>query len=131
MAAGSIRKKAGKNGPDRYYVRTRMKVIDPETGKPKWKDVEKGGRERQQGQAAQASEAAERDAQEAAGPRLTTGTFKPTATHGALTSGQRWLREHVRRNLKPSTAANYRDTFLTHISPRAGGVPRGCRSRTR
>ena len=51
MAAGSIRKKA-KNGPDRYYIRTHIKVIDPETGKPKWKDVEKGVGNDEQGQAA-------------------------------------------------------------------------------
>lgn len=36
MAAGSIRERNG-----RFYVRTRVQVIDPETGEVRWKQVEK------------------------------------------------------------------------------------------
>lgn len=36
MTAGSIRERNG-----RFYVRTRVQVIDPETGEVRWKQVEK------------------------------------------------------------------------------------------
>jgi integrase len=112
MARGTIRQKNG-----RYYVRTRVRVIDPKTGKPKWKDVEKavGNDSRGKPLSKRAAERMLKDFQGA----VDAGTFKPT-TLTVHELGVRWLREHVQPNLKPSTAANYRDTFHTHISPALG-----------
>ena len=94
-----------------------MKVIDPKTGKPKWKDVEKAVGDDERGRPL-GKRAAERELKKLQG-RVDDGTFKPsTVTVHDL--GVRWLREHVRPNLKPSTAANYRNTFHVHIDPALG-----------
>jgi integrase len=105
MSQGSIRKRG-----DRYYVRTRVRAIDPDTGKAKWKDVEKAaGRERRDALAML------KELQHQVDERR----YVPNATT-VLELGQRWLREHAQRNLKPSTAANYKGTFYTHVAPVLG-----------
>ena len=106
MAQGSIRKRSG-----RYYIRTRVRVIDDETGKPRWKQVEReGGRHPLPGCRGRA----EGDARS----RRRGPVQAEPAT--VLELGQRWLREHVQCDLKPSTAANYKGTFYTHVAPALG-----------
>ena len=105
MAQGSIRKRG-----DRYYIRTRVRVIDPGTGKSKWKQVEKAA-----GSKHGAAETMLKNLQS----NVDAGTYTPDATT-VLELGQRWLREHAQRNLKPSTAANYKGTFYTHVAPMLG-----------
>ncbi len=92
MAAGSVRERNG-----RFYIRTRVKVIDPETGEGRWKQMEKaaGGSKRQ-------AERMLRDLQGAA----EDGRYVPTSMT-VLELGRKWLREHMQPSLKPSAAANY------------------------
>lgn len=107
MAAGSIRERDG-----RFYLRTRVKVIDPETGELRWKQVEKAaGTSRRQAQRML------RDLQGEA----EDGRYVPTSTT-VLELGRRWLREHVQANLKPGAAANYKGTFYRHVAPTLGAV---------
>jgi hypothetical protein len=106
-ARGSIRKLNG-----RYYIRTRVQVIDPETGKTRWKQVEKavGTSAKQAGQALKALQRA-----------VDEGAYVPTQMT-VLELGRKWLREHVQPNLKPGAAANYKQVFYTHVVPSLGAV---------
>jgi integrase len=105
--AGYLRERDG-----RFYVRTRVKVIDPQTGAASWKQIEKAaGTSKRQAKAVLKDLATEVD----------SGRYVPTDTT-VLELGRRWLREHVQANLKPGTAANYRGTFYTHIAPALGAV---------
>lgn len=106
MAQGSIRKRGG-----RYYIRTRVRVIDEDTGEPRWKQVER----KVDGTLYRDAEAALKDLQGS----VDTGQFKPNAAT-VLELGRRWLSEHVQCDLKPSTAANYKGTFYMHVAPALG-----------
>ena len=116
MAQGTIRERGG-----RYYIRTRVRVIGETTGEPKWKQVERKvpdkvdpkGRRKPGGR--REAEAALKSFQ----GDVDTGRFKPSA-ETVLDLGRRWLSEHVQRDLKPSTAANYKGTFYTHVAPALG-----------
>ena len=79
MAAGSIRERGG-----RFYVRTRVQVIDPETGEVRWKQVEKAtGSSKRQAQRVLRSLQADAD----------DGRYVPSALT-VLELGRRWLCEH-------------------------------------
>lgn len=107
MAAGSIRERGG-----RFYIRTRVQVIDPETGKVRWKQVEKAaGSSKRQAQKVLRSLQVDVD----------DGRYVPSAMT-VLELGRKWLREHVQPNLKPSAAANYKGTFYKHVAPTLGAV---------
>jgi integrase len=104
-ATGTIRKR-GKH----YYIRTRVRVIDPETNKPGWKQVEKAaGTNRKQ--ASEALKALQKEVDE--------DTFIPTSMT-VLELGRKWLKEHVQPELKPGAAANYKSTFNRHVAPSLG-----------
>jgi integrase len=107
MAAGSIRERGG-----RFYVRTRVQVIDPETGEVSWKQVEKaaGSSKREAQRVLRGLQADVED-----------GRYVPTALT-VLELGRKWLREHVQPNLKPGAAANYKGTFYKHVAPTLGAV---------
>jgi integrase len=106
-AKGSIRKLNG-----RYYIRTRVQVIDSDTGESRWKQVEKAaGKSRKQ--AGEALKALQTTVDE--------GAYVPTQMT-VLELGQKWLREHVQPNLKPSAAVDYRSVFYKHIAPTIGQV---------
>lgn len=116
MAQGTIRERGG-----RYYVRTRVRVIDKNTGKPTWKQVERKVPDKVDANVRR-KPGGKREAEEALKElqgAVDIGQFKPNAAT-VLELGQRWLREHAQRNLKPSTAANYKGTFYTHVSPALG-----------
>lgn len=106
-ARGSVRKKG-----DRYYIRTRIPVIDPVTGETTWKQIER---------AAGTSKKAAGEALKALQGNVDTGAYVPTQMTVAEL-GRRWLREHVQPNLKPGAAANYKGTFYGHIAPSLGQV---------
>jgi integrase len=107
MAAGSIRERGG-----RFYVRTRVHVIDPETGEVHWKQVEKAaGSSKREAQRVLRGLQADAD----------DGRYVPAALT-VLELGRKWLREHVQPNLKPGAAANYKGTFYTHVAPTLGAV---------
>ncbi|HSZ13396.1 MAG TPA: tyrosine-type recombinase/integrase [Solirubrobacteraceae bacterium] len=107
MAAGSIRERGG-----RFYVRTRVQVVDPETGEVRWKQVEKAAGSSKR-QAQKIVRELQRDVDD--------GLYVPTALT-VLELGRRWLREHVQPNLKPGAAANYKGTFYKHVAPTLGAV---------
>jgi integrase len=107
MAAGSIRERGG-----RFYVRTRVQVVDQETGEVRWKQVEKAAGSSKR-QAQKIIRELQRDVDD--------GLYVPT-TLTVLELGRRWLREHVQPNLKPGAAANYKGTFYKHIAPTLGAV---------
>ena len=104
MAAGSIRERGG-----RFYVRTRVQVIDPETGEVRWKQVEKAAGSRKR-EAQRVLRGLQTDADD--------GRYVPTALT-VLELGRKWLREHVQPNLKPGAAANYKGTFYKHVARRS------------
>jgi integrase len=107
MAAGTIRERGG-----RYYIRTRVQIIDPDTGKARWKQVEKAaGKSRRQ------ADKMLRTLQTS----VDEGVYVPTQMT-VLELGQKWLREHVQPNLKRATAATYRDNFYLHVAPALGTV---------
>jgi integrase len=106
-ATGSIRKR-GK----RYYIRTRVRMIDPQTGEQVWKQVEK---------AASTSHKQAVAELKALQGNVDTGEFVPTSMT-VLDLGQKWLREHVQPNLKAGAAANYKGTFYKHVAPELGAV---------
>jgi hypothetical protein len=107
MAAGSIRERGG-----RFYIRTRVQVIDPGTGEVGWRQVEKAaGASRRQ--AEKTLRGLQTDADD--------GRYVPTALT-VLELGRKWLREHVQPNLKLGAAANYKGTFYTHVAPTLGAV---------
>ncbi len=105
MATGSIRERNG-----RFYVRTRVLVVDPESGRPRWKQVEKAA-----GGSRRSAEAALRALQ----GEVAEGRFLPSAMTVAEL-GRKWLLEHVQPNLKPGAAANYKGTFYRHVAPALG-----------
>ncbi|MGE5700889.1 MAG: tyrosine-type recombinase/integrase [Arthrospira platensis] len=107
MAAGSIRERNG-----RFYVRTRVQVVDSETGEIRWKQVEKAAGESRR-QAEKTLRALQTTVDE--------GSFVPTSMT-VLELGRKWLREHVQPNLKPGAAANYKGTFYKHIAPTLGPI---------
>jgi integrase len=107
MAAGSIRERSG-----RFYIRTRVQVIDADTGEIRWQQVEKAA-----GTSRRKAEKQLRDLQ----VEVDDGRFVPT-TMTVLELGRKWLREHVQPNLKPGAAANYKGTFYKHVAPALGGV---------
>jgi integrase len=107
MAAGSIRERGG-----RFYIRTRVQVIDSDTGAMRWKLVEKAaGKSRRQ------AEKALRSLQ----TNVDEGAYVPTQMT-VLELGHKWLREHVQPNLKPGAAANYKGTFYKHVAPTLGSI---------
>ena len=105
VATGSIRQRNG-----RYYVRTRVLVVDPDTGRSRWKQVEKAA-----GSSMREAQAALRDIQDA----VHEGRFLPSSMSVAEL-GRKWLFEHVQPNLKPGAAANYKGTFYRHVVPALG-----------
>jgi integrase len=107
MAAGSIRERGG-----RFYVRTRVQVVDPATGEVRWRQVEKAA-----GTSRRKAEKTLRDLQ----TEVDDGRYVPT-TMTVLELGRKWLREHVQPNLKPGAAANYKGTFYKHVAPAIGAV---------
>lgn len=107
MAVGSIRERNG-----RFYIRTRVQVIDSDTGEIRWQQVEKAaGKSRRQ------AEKTLRGLQ----TTVDEGTYVPSAMT-VLELGRKWLREHVQPNLKPGAAANYKGTFYRHVAPALGAV---------
>jgi integrase len=111
-AKGTIRKRLDKQGKARYYIRTRVKVIDRETGEARWKQVEKAaGTSRKQ--AAEELKKLQTNVDE--------GAYVPTRMT-VLDLGRKWLKEHVQPELKAGTAASYKDTFYNHVAPTLGAV---------
>ena len=107
MATGSIRERNG-----RFYVRTRVLVIDSQTGQARWKQVEKAaGSSRRRAQKILRGLQGDVD----------DGRYVPSSI-SVLELGRKWLAEHVEPNLKPGAAANYRGTFYRHIAPGLGSV---------
>src|SRR5580700_7594350 len=107
MAAGTIRKRG-----DNYYVRTRVRIINPQTGAVRWKQVEKvAGSSKREAQKLLRTLQGDVD----------DGRYVPTAMT-VLELGRKWLREHVQPNLKPGAAANYKGTFYKHVVPALGAV---------
>lgn len=105
MATGSIRERNG-----RFYVRTRVLVVDPGSGRSRWKQIEKAvGSSRRQAEAALRALQSE----------VADGRFLPSSMTVAEL-GRKWLCEHVQPNLKPGAAANYRGTFYRHVAPTLG-----------
>jgi integrase len=104
-ATGTIRKR-GKH----YYIRTRVRVIDPETSKPGWKQVEKAAGSNRK-QASEKLKALQKEVDE--------DTFVQTSMT-VLELGRKWLKEHVQPELKPGAAANYKSTFNRHVVPSLG-----------
>ena len=102
MVTGSIRERNG-----RYYVRTRVLVVDPQTGRSRWKQVEKAA-----GSSRREAQAALREIQGA----VHEGRFLPSSMTVAEL-GRKWLFEHVQPNLKPGAAASYKGTFYGHVAP--------------
>ncbi|HYM45600.1 MAG TPA: tyrosine-type recombinase/integrase [Solirubrobacteraceae bacterium] len=107
MAAGCIRERNG-----RYYVRTRVLVVDSHTGDARWKQVEKAA-----GPSRRKAEKMLRGLQ----VDVDEGRYVPSAM-SVLQLGRMWLSEHVEPNLKPGAAANYRGVFYRHVAPAIGSV---------
>ena len=105
MGTGSIRERNG-----RYYVRTRVLVVDPETGRSRWRQVEKAA-----GSSMREAQASLRELQGA----VHEGRFLPSSMTVAEL-GRKWLFEHVQPNLKPGAAANYKGSFYRHVAPALG-----------
>jgi hypothetical protein len=107
MAAGTIRERGG-----RYYKRTRVQIIDPDTGKARWRQVEKAA-----GTSKRQASKLLKDLQN----NVDDGAYVPSSMT-VLELGQKWLSEHVQPNLKPSAAANYKGTFYKHVAPSLGAM---------
>ena len=107
MATGSIRERNG-----RYYVRTRVLVVDAHTGQSRWKQAEKAA-----GTSRRRAQRMLRGLQD----DVDDGRYLP-ASMSVLELGGKWLSEHVEPNLKPGTAASYRGTFYKHVAPVLGSV---------
>jgi integrase len=107
MAQGTIRKRG-----ERYYVRTRVREIDTETGRVSWRQVEKAA-----GSSERNAKRKLRDLQ----TEVDDGRYVPSSMT-VLELGQKWLREHVQPNLKPGAAANYKGVFYKHVAPTLGAV---------
>jgi integrase len=105
-AEGSIRKRG-----NRWYVRTRVKVLDPDTGAMVVKQIE-----RPAGTSEKSAKAERKKIQ----ARIDADSYVPSSLT-VLELGQRWLREHVQPELKAGAAANYKSTFYKHVVPSLGG----------
>ncbi len=105
MASGYIRERNG-----RFYVRTRVLVIDRDTGESRWKHVEKAA-----GSSRRGAQRMLRTMQE----QVQARRYVPCRV-SVLELGNRWLSEHVQPNLKPGAAASYRGTFYKHVAPALG-----------
>ena len=106
-ATGTIRERNG-----RFYIRTRVRIVDPASGEARWKQVEKAaGPSRRQA------------AKQLVGlqDQVDQAAYVPTSMT-VLELGQKWLREHVQPNLKAGSAANYKGTFYKHVAPSIGAV---------
>jgi len=107
MATGSIRERNG-----RFYVRTRVLAIDPQSGESRWKQVEKAA-----GSSRRRAQKMLRGLQ----GEVEDGRFVPSGM-SVLELGHKWLSTHVEPNLKPSVVASYRGTFYRHVAPGLGSV---------
>jgi integrase len=107
MPTGYIRERNG-----RFYIRTRVLVVDPETGESRWKQVEKAA-----GSSRRGAQRLLRSLQE----QVQARRFVPCRAT-VLELGNRWLIEHVDPNLKPGAAASYRGTFYKHVAPALGNM---------
>jgi len=107
MAAGSIRERNG-----RFYVRTRALAIDPQNGEPRWKRIEKAA-----GPSRREAQSMLRELQ----GDVDHGRFVASSI-SVLELGRKWLSEHVEPNLKPGSAASYRQTLYRHVAPALGPV---------
>ncbi len=107
MAAGSIRERNG-----RFYVRTRVLVVDSQSGESRWKQTEKAA-----GTSRRKAERILRSLQK----EVDESRFVP-AGMTVLELGNKWLAEHVQPNLKPGALASYRGTFYNHVAPVLGAV---------
>ena len=105
MSAGCIRERNG-----RFYVRTRALVIDQRDGSSRWRQIEKAA-----GTSRRKAEQMLRSLQD----DVEDGRYVPSGVT-VLALGNRWLAEHVRVNLKPATAAAYRETLYQHVGPALG-----------
>ncbi len=105
MSAGCIRERNG-----RFYVRTRALVIDQRDGSSRWRQIEKAA-----GTSRRKAEQMLRSLQD----DVEDGRYVPSGVT-VLQLGNRWLTEHVRVNLKPATAAAYRETLYQHVGPALG-----------
>jgi integrase len=106
-ANGSIRKRG-----NQWYIRTRVRVVNPDTGEQRWKQVEKAAGSSKKGAAETL-----KNLQAA----VDEGAFVPSGLT-VLELGRKWLKEHVQPNLKPSAAANYKQVFYSHVAPSLGSV---------
>jgi integrase len=107
MATGYIRERNG-----RFYIRTRVLVVDPDTGESRWKHVEKAA-----GTSRRGAQRLLRSMQE----QVQSRRYVPCRAT-VLELGNRWLTEHVQPNLKPGAAASYRGTFYKHVAPALGNM---------
>ncbi len=105
MSAGCIRERNG-----RFYVRTRALVIDQRDGSSRWRQIEKAA-----GTSRRKAEQMLRSLQD----EVDGGRYVPSGVT-VLQLGNRWLSEHARVNLKPATAAGYRETLYQHVGPALG-----------
>jgi integrase len=106
VPTGCIRERNG-----RFYIRTRVYVVDPKTGQSRWKQIERAaGTNRRKAQLML------RNLQSS----LDQNRFVPAAGLTVSELGARWLAEHVNPNLKPGAAASYRTTFHLHVAPVLG-----------
>jgi integrase len=107
MATGHIRERNG-----RFYIRTRVLVVDPHTGESRYKQVEKAAGPSRRG--------AQRMLRALQG-EIDERRFLPSELT-VLELGKRWLTQHVQPNLKPGAIASYRTTFYLHVAPAIGSV---------
>jgi len=105
MPTGYIRERNG-----RFYIRTRVLAVDPDTGKSHWKQVERAA-----GASRRGAERMLRTLQE----QVQARRYVPCGAT-VLELGNRWLSEHVQPNLKPGAAASYRGVFYKHVAPGLG-----------
>jgi integrase len=107
VASGYIRERNG-----RFYIRTRVLVIDPDTGESRWKHVERAA-----GTSRRGAQRMLRSMQE----RVQARRYVPCRAT-VLELGNRWLVEHVQPNLKPGAVASYRGVFYKHVAPALGNM---------
>jgi integrase len=107
MVGGSVRERDG-----RFYARVRVRVIDPVSGIPRWRQLER---------AAGASRQRAHELLHGLEAETQSGMF---VACGLTVSelGQRWLTEHVQVDLKPGAAAEYRSTLFRHVLPALGDM---------
>jgi integrase len=105
MASGCIRERNG-----RFYIRTRVFVVDPKTGQSRWKQIERAaGTNRRKAQLMLRALQTDVDRNRFVPAGLTVAQL-----------GAKWLAEHVQPNLKPGAAASYKSTFHLHVAPVLG-----------